>query len=73
MDLSTVAAKLAQGLYKDRFEFQADLRLMTNNAKHYNMVGSVVHNAAIALETMFEKGEIRYSFESPNLLTFLLF
>jgi transcription initiation factor TFIID subunit 2 len=50
-----MTAKLAQGLYKDRFEFEADFRLMVNNAKQYNLVGSGVHNEAIALETLFEK------------------
>ncbi|KAF9486524.1 TATA-binding protein associated factor Taf2 [Pholiota conissans] len=55
MDLSTMGAKLEEGMYKDRFAFQADFRLMINNAKTYNLVGSFVHNEAIALETFFEK------------------
>jgi hypothetical protein len=55
MDLSTMGAKLEEGMYKDRFAFQADFRLMVNNAKTYNLVGSFVHNEAIALETFFEK------------------
>ncbi|EAU92262.2 TATA-binding protein associated factor Taf2 [Coprinopsis cinerea okayama7 len=55
MDLSTMGAKLEEGLYKDRFAFQQDFRLMIANAKLYNMVGSFVHNEAITLETFFEK------------------
>ena len=55
MDLSSIAAKLSQGLYKNRFEFEADFRLMVNNAKQYNLVGSYVHNEAIALENVFDK------------------
>lgn len=55
MDLSTMGAKLEAGMYKDRFAFEADFRLMVNNAKMYNLVGSYPHNEAIALETFFEK------------------
>lgn len=61
MDLSTMGAKLEEGMYKDRFAFQADFRLMVNNSKTYNTVGSFVHNEAIALETTFEKRECRPS------------
>ncbi|KIY52676.1 hypothetical protein FISHEDRAFT_63651 [Fistulina hepatica ATCC 64428] len=55
MDLSTISAKLEGGLYKDRFAFQADFRLMIANAKHYNLVESFAHKEAIGLETFFEK------------------
>ncbi|KAF8167444.1 hypothetical protein B0H34DRAFT_792168 [Crassisporium funariophilum] len=55
MDLSTMGAKLEEGMYKDRFAFQADFRLMVANAKLYNIAGSFVHNEAIALEIAFEK------------------
>ncbi|KAF5392476.1 hypothetical protein D9757_002262 [Collybiopsis confluens] len=55
MDLGTMSTKLEQGLYKDRFEFQSDFRLMIANAKQYNMPGSFVHNEAISLEIFFEK------------------
>lgn len=55
MDLSTMGAKLEEGMYKDRFAFQADFRLMINNAKIYNLAGSFVHNEAIALESFFDK------------------
>ncbi|KAJ3753476.1 Bromodomain-containing protein [Lentinula raphanica] len=41
MDLYTImGSKLEQGMYKDRFEFQADFRLMIDNAKQYNMPNS---------------------------------
>ncbi|KAJ4485637.1 hypothetical protein J3R30DRAFT_3440949 [Lentinula aciculospora] len=55
MDLYTMGSKLEQGMYKDRFEFQADFRLMVANAKQYNTPGSFVHNEAISLELFFEK------------------
>ncbi|KAF5352665.1 hypothetical protein D9756_005839 [Leucocoprinus leucothites] len=55
MDMRTMGAKLDAGMYKDRFAFQADFRLMISNAKLYNTVGSYAHNEAIALETFFEK------------------
>ncbi|KAK0505753.1 TATA-binding protein associated factor Taf2 [Armillaria luteobubalina] len=55
MDLGTMGARLEAGLYKDRFAFRDDFRVMIANAKHYNMPGSPVHDAAIALELSFEK------------------
>jgi transcription initiation factor TFIID subunit 2 len=55
MDLCTMGAKLEDGMYKDRFAFQEDFRLMISNAKRYNVPGSFAHNEAIALETFFEK------------------
>lgn len=58
MDLSTMGAKLEEGMYKDRFAFQSDFRLMVSNAKLYNTPGSFVHNEAIALEIFFEKREV---------------
>jgi hypothetical protein len=69
MDLSTMAAKLAQGLYKDRFGFQADFRVMINNAKQYNLTGSYAHNEAITLETMFEKSRPFLEYRDRWLLT----
>jgi transcription initiation factor TFIID subunit 2 len=60
MDLSTMAAKLEEGMYKDRFAFQADFQLMISNAKRYNTPGSFVHNEAIALEIFFEKRTILF-------------
>ncbi|KAF8727767.1 hypothetical protein AX14_007043, partial [Amanita brunnescens Koide BX004] len=55
MDLSTMGAKIEEGMYKDRFAFEADLRLMVENAKTYNVSGSYVYNEAVVLETFFEK------------------
>ncbi|KAH0591210.1 hypothetical protein H2248_001303 [Termitomyces sp. 'cryptogamus'] len=55
MDLSTMGAKLEEGMYKDRVAFAADFRLMISNAKLYNTAGSYVHNEAINLEIFFEK------------------
>ncbi|KAF5374962.1 hypothetical protein D9758_000502 [Tetrapyrgos nigripes] len=55
MDLSTMSAKIDNGLYKDRFQFQSDFKLIIQNAKTYNVAGSFVHNEAIAFETFFEK------------------
>jgi len=63
MDLCTMGAKLGDGMYKDRFAFQEDFRLMISNAKRYNVPGSFAHNEAIALEIFFEKRP--YSFFLP--------
>lgn len=70
MDLSTMGAKLEEGMYKDRFAFQADFRLMINNAKTYNLVGSFVHNEATALESFFEKRQyfLHLQFASDSTL-----
>lgn len=59
MDLSTMSAKLEQGKYKDRFDFEGDFRLMVSNAKSYNPPGSFAHNETLALETFFEKQWVR--------------
>lgn len=58
MDLSTISAKVEAGMYKDRFGFEADFNLMTNNAKQYNVVGSYAHNEAITLQTFFDKRKL---------------
>lgn len=55
MDLSTMGVKLEQGLYKDRVGFEADFRLMVNNARTYNAAGSFVYNTANDLEAWFDK------------------
>ncbi|KAI0718881.1 hypothetical protein C8T65DRAFT_569811 [Cerioporus squamosus] len=59
MDLGTMGAKLKQGQYKNRFEFEADFKLMINNAKTYNMQGSFAHNEALALDLFFDKIWVR--------------
>lgn len=58
-----MGAKLEDGMYKDRFGFQEDFRLMVSNAKRYNMPSSFAHNEAIALEIFFEKRTL--SFQLP--------
>ena len=58
MDLSTMSAKLEEGMYKDRFAFEGDFSLMISNAKRYNVAGSYAYTEAIAIETLFEKREL---------------
>ncbi|THH19678.1 hypothetical protein EW146_g1531 [Bondarzewia mesenterica] len=55
MDLSNMGAKLEQGMYKDRFAFEVDFRLIIRNAKTYNQVDTYVYNEAVALESFFDK------------------
>jgi transcription initiation factor TFIID subunit 2 len=57
VDLSSMSAKLEQGLYKDRFAFETDFRVMINNAKIYNVAESYVYNEATTMEAFFEKSE----------------
>lgn len=52
-----MSAKLEEGMYKDRFAFEADFALMISNAKQYNVGGSYAYNEALAIETLFEKRE----------------
>lgn len=56
MDLSTMAAKLDQGKYKDRNAFEQDFRLLINNAKQYNMPKSTAYEDALELEKAFDIG-----------------
>ncbi|KAG8714750.1 hypothetical protein FRC11_007261 [Ceratobasidium sp. 423] len=53
MDLSTMKAKLDNKIYKDRAEFEADFKLMIQNAKTYNAPLSYVFNEAVALDKAF--------------------
>jgi len=48
-------AKLEAGMYKERFAFEADFRLMIRNAKTYNMPGTFAYNETLALESVFDK------------------
>ena len=57
MDLSTIGAKLENGVYKNREGFLADFRLMIQNCKTYNHSESYAHGEAIALEAFFDKGD----------------
>ncbi|KDQ63029.1 hypothetical protein JAAARDRAFT_29020 [Jaapia argillacea MUCL 33604] len=59
MDLSTINAKLEAGMYADRFAFEADFRLMINNAKTYNLTGTFAYNEAVALDGFFDKQWVR--------------
>ncbi|KAI0692979.1 hypothetical protein BC835DRAFT_1276761 [Cytidiella melzeri] len=54
MDLSTMSAKLDQGMYKDRSAFEQDFRLLISNAKQYNMPKSAAYGDALELEKAFE-------------------
>jgi transcription initiation factor TFIID subunit 2 len=55
MDISAMNAKLEAGMYKERFAFEADFRLMIRNAKTYNMPGTFAYNKTLALESVFDK------------------
>ncbi|KAI0068033.1 hypothetical protein BV25DRAFT_1904522 [Artomyces pyxidatus] len=55
MDISTMGAKLEAGMYKDRFAFEADFRLMIRNAKTYNAPNTFVYDEAVVMETFWDK------------------
>ncbi|TFK56505.1 hypothetical protein OE88DRAFT_1689584 [Heliocybe sulcata] len=55
MDLGTMGAKLEAGQYHDRFAFEADFRLVINNAKTYNIAGSWPYKEAVTMESFFDK------------------
>lgn len=57
IDLNTMGIKLSQGMYKDRFAFEADFRLMIRNAKTYNSPDTYVYNEGAALEQFFDTRE----------------
>jgi transcription initiation factor TFIID subunit 2 len=57
MDISAMSAKLEAGMYKERFGFEADFRLMIRNAKTYNMPGTFAYNDTLALESVFDKSD----------------
>jgi hypothetical protein len=44
-----------KGMYSDTASFVADVRLVWDNAKSYNAIGTSVHNCAQKLEDLFEK------------------
>ncbi len=48
-------AKLEAGMYKERFGFEADFRLMIRNAKTYNLPGTFAYNETLAMESVFDK------------------
>ncbi|TPX68903.1 hypothetical protein SpCBS45565_g02812 [Spizellomyces sp. 'palustris'] len=55
MDLSTIKKKLDQNAYSTPAEFQADVRLMLNNAITFNLPDTQVHKDSQALLGIFEK------------------
>lgn len=57
IDLSTMNAKLEAGMYNSLAQFEADFRLMIENAKVYNPAGAFAYNEALALDLFFQKGE----------------
>jgi len=70
MDISAMNAKLEAGMYKERFAFEADFRLMIRNAKTYNMPGTFAYNKTLALESVFDKS---MSHSWPEMLLFSCF
>jgi len=65
MDISAMNAKLEEGMYKERFAFEADFRLMIRNAKTYNMPGTFAYNETLALESVFDKIRSLYFSRNP--------
>lgn len=57
MDLSTVAAKLENGIYRSRSDFVSDIRLIIANCTLYNASGSDIYNAARRFEAAFDNCE----------------
>jgi hypothetical protein len=53
--MDIMSAKLEAGMYKERFGFEADFRLMIRNAKTYNMPGTFAYSESLALESVFDK------------------
>lgn len=53
MDLSTVQAKMDNGLYTSRKDFENDIRLLISNCHLYNPPGSGVRKAGEAFEKFF--------------------
>ena len=54
MDLSTAQAKLDNGMYTDRQDFVADVRLIVHNCYTYNGSGTVVRKYGEAFEAFFD-------------------
>eukprot|EP01083_Nonionella_stella_P223748 797080_1 len=54
MDLGTVQSNTKNGKYEDKNEFAADVRLVWDNAKSYNIPESDIYNAAQTLSDFFE-------------------
>ncbi|KAL7712287.1 Ankyrin repeat protein [Entamoeba marina] len=65
--LSEIKNRLRHGKYKNTNEFIADVRLIWENSKAYNYVGSPVHNISIELSNRTEKLWKSFSFEKELL------
>ncbi|KAI0919683.1 hypothetical protein AcV5_001679 [Taiwanofungus camphoratus] len=50
MDLGTMTTKVEKGKYRSLEEFAEDLRLVTTNAKTFNLPGSIYHTEAERIE-----------------------
>lgn len=61
MDLSTMSAKLDQGMYKDRAQFEKDFRLLIRNAKQYNTPKTAAYEDALELEKAFDIGMLSFT------------
>ncbi|GAA6000165.1 transcription initiation factor TFIID subunit TAF2 [Rhodotorula paludigena] len=55
MDIGTMGAKLAAGVYPDRYAFRDDFKLIISNAKLYNGAQSPIGGLADDLDQIFEK------------------
>lgn len=55
MDLSTMAGKLDAGMYKDRFGFRDDFKLMINNCYLFNGTESLPGQLAATFDAYFDK------------------
>lgn len=55
MDLSTMSGKLDAGMYKDRFAFRDDFKLMINNCYLYNGTESLAGQLADTFDVYFDK------------------
>ncbi|TIB11129.1 hypothetical protein E3P92_02992 [Wallemia ichthyophaga] len=55
MDIGTMGAKLDGGHYANRFEYEADFKLIVQNATTYNGPSSPVHKTALELDAVFDK------------------
>ncbi|KAH8110586.1 hypothetical protein DFH11DRAFT_1619105 [Phellopilus nigrolimitatus] len=55
MDLKTMGAKLQNGLYRNRQDFEADFRLMIQNCKTFNPPNTYAYNESVVLEAHFDK------------------
>lgn len=53
MDVKTIEAKVKKDEYKELADLKADVELMFNNAKDYNMPGSEIYKDAVALQVDF--------------------